>query len=89
MRERSDDAAGQVELSEAPTQASPSLKFIPLDEDLCRYVAAHRSSSHDPVLDDLRAETEKLGSVSEMLVSREQGSFLTLLVAALGVRSAV
>ncbi|MGA7394949.1 MAG: class I SAM-dependent methyltransferase [Terrimicrobiaceae bacterium] len=89
MRERSDNAAGQVELSEASQQASPSLKFIPLDEDLCRYVAAHRSRSHDPVLDDLRAETEKLGSLSEMLVSREQGSFLTLLVAALGVRSAV
>jgi len=41
------------------------------------------------VLDDLRAETEKLGSVSEMLISREQGSFLTLLTGALGVRSAV
>jgi caffeoyl-CoA O-methyltransferase len=89
MTETPDNAASEVELSEPSCQPSQSLKFIPLDEDLCRYVAAHRSRSHDPVLDDLRAETEKLGSVSEMLVSREQGSLLTLLVAALGVRSAV
>ena len=41
------------------------------------------------MLDDLRAETEKLGSLSEMLVGHDQGSFLPLLVAALGVRSAV
>jgi caffeoyl-CoA O-methyltransferase len=67
----------------------PPLKFVKLDEDLYHYVAAHRSKPDDPVLDDLRAETEKLGSVSEMLISREQGSFLTLLTAALSVRSAV
>lgn len=70
-------------------QSTPPLKFVALDENLYRYVAAHRSRSCDPVLDDLRAETEKLGSISDMLISREQGSFLTLLVAALGVRSAV
>lgn len=70
-------------------QTSPSLKFVALDEHLYRYVVAHRSSSCDPVLDELRTETEKLGSVSEMLISREQGSFLTLLVASLGARSAV
>jgi caffeoyl-CoA O-methyltransferase len=70
-------------------QWSPPLKFVALDENLYRYVAAHRSKSCDPVLDELRVETEKLGSASEMLISREQGSFLTLLVAALGVRSAV
>jgi caffeoyl-CoA O-methyltransferase len=70
-------------------QTSPSLKFVALDEPLYRYVAAHRSRSCDAVLDELRAETEKLGSASEMLISREQGSFLTLLVAAVGVRSAV
>ena len=36
------------------------MKFVVLDEDLYRYVAAHRSSPRDPVLDDLRAATEKL-----------------------------
>lgn len=72
-----------------PRQSTAALKFVVLDEDLYRYVAAHRSSPRDPVLDDLRAETEKLGSISQMLISREQGSFLTLLVGALGARSAV
>ena len=70
-------------------QATPALKFIALDENLYRYVAAHRSRFCDPVLDDLRAETEDLGSVSEMLISREQGSFLTLLAAVTEACSAV
>lgn len=65
------------------------LKFVPLNDDLCRYVAAHRSGAPDSVLDDLRAETEKLGSIGEMLISREQGDLLTLLTAALDARSAV
>ena len=65
------------------------MKYVPLDDELCAYIAAHRSSASDPALDDLRAETEELGSVSEMLISREQGSFLTLLTTVLEVRSAV
>lgn len=68
--------------------ARPS-KFVALDQALYRYVVAHHSRSRDPILDRLRAETEKLGPISGMLISREQGSFLTLLVAALGVRSAL
>jgi caffeoyl-CoA O-methyltransferase len=73
----------------ASAQISSALKFIALDADLYQYVTAHRSRSRDPVLEDLRAETEHLGSISEMLISREQGEFLTILVAALGVRSAI
>jgi caffeoyl-CoA O-methyltransferase len=67
----------------------PGLKYVPLDDELCAYIAAHRSRASDHILDDLRAETEKLGSLSEMLISREQGSFLTLLTTVLQVRSAV
>lgn len=70
-------------------ESPPALKFVRLDDDLYRYVATHRSGATDAVLDDLRAETEKLGSISEMLISPEQGSFLTFLTAALEVRSAV
>jgi caffeoyl-CoA O-methyltransferase len=66
-----------------------ALKFVALDDDLCRYVVSHRSGARDPLLDDLRSETERLGSISQMLVSPEQGTFLTLLTAALQVRSAV
>ena len=65
------------------------LKFVKLDDNLFRYVTAHQSRACDPVLDALRSETEKLGSISEMLISRDQGSFLTLLTASLGVSSAV
>jgi caffeoyl-CoA O-methyltransferase len=81
----------KVDRASAATKSSvaPGLKYVPLDDELCVYIAAHRSSASDPVLDDLRAETEKLGSVSEMLISREQGSFLTLLTTVLEVRSAV
>lgn len=71
-----------------PKRSRPP-KFITLTEPLCDYVTAHRSQARDALLDALRAETEKLGDISGMLISREQGSFLTLLVAALGVRSAV
>src|SRR5262245_43856116 len=67
----------------------PGLKYVPLDDQLCAYIAAHRSRASDPILIYTRAETEKLGSLSEMLISREQGSFLTLLTTVLQVRSAV
>ncbi len=74
---------------EASARNRPAIKFVALDDDLCRYVASHRSGARDPLLDDLRSETERLGSISEMLVSPEQGTLLTLLTAALQVRSAV
>jgi len=66
-----------------------SEKYIELTPSLYDYVVAHRSASSDMVLDALRAETETLGDISRMLISREQGSFLSLLVAALGVRRAI
>jgi caffeoyl-CoA O-methyltransferase len=48
-----------------------------------------RSGAGDPVLRDLRAETERLGDDSVMMISEEQGSFFSLLVAAMGARTAV
>lgn len=64
-------------------------KFTAVTQELYDYIIRHRSGAGDPVLDALRRETEMLGDVSRMLISREQGGFLTLLVAALGVRSAI
>jgi caffeoyl-CoA O-methyltransferase len=64
-------------------------KFISLTQEVYDYIIQHRSEAKDPLLDQLRAETEALGDVSRMLISREQGSFLTLLVAALGVSRAI
>ena len=65
------------------------LKYISLNDRLYRYVCDCRSNAGDPILDALRKETEALGDVSRMQISREQGSFMTLLVAAIGAKSAI
>src|SRR5437016_14442284 len=65
------------------------LKYISLNDRLYRYVGACRSDAGDPILEALRAETESLGDISRMQISREQGSFMTLLVAAIGAKSAI
>ena len=54
-------------------------KFISLDEKLNDYVIAHSGATNDDLLNDLRARTETLGDIAGMLISREQGTFLTLL----------
>jgi caffeoyl-CoA O-methyltransferase len=64
-------------------------KYISLNDRLYRYVCACRSNADDPILDALRKETEALGDISRMQISREQGSFMTLLVAAMGGESAI
>jgi caffeoyl-CoA O-methyltransferase len=86
LKRKADRASATTKLSQSECSR---LKYVPLDDELCAYVATHRSRASDPVLDNLRVETEKLGSISEMLISREQGSFLTLLTRVLEVRSAV
>jgi caffeoyl-CoA O-methyltransferase len=52
-------------------------------------VIRHRSLAADPLLDELRTETEALGEIAIMLISREQGDFLTLLTKLLEGRSVV
>jgi caffeoyl-CoA O-methyltransferase len=64
-------------------------KFITITPDIYHYIVAHRSAANDPLLEKLRQETEKLGGISQMQISVEQGSFLSLLVAATGARRAV
>ena len=65
------------------------LKYIALNDPLYRYVCASRSDNADPVLKELRAETEALGEISQMQVSEEQGTFMSVLVAAIGATSAI
>ena len=65
------------------------LKYIALSDRLYRYVCACRSDAGDPILEALRAATESLGDLSRMQISREQGSLMTLLVAAIGAKSAI
>ena len=68
---------------------SRKLKYISLNDRLYRYVCACRSDAGDRILQALRASTESLGDISRMQISREQGSFMTLLVAAIGAKSAI
>ena len=65
------------------------LKYVSLNDRLYRYVCACRSHPEDPLLEALRRDTEALGDVSQMQISREQGSFMTLLIAAIAAESAI
>jgi caffeoyl-CoA O-methyltransferase len=64
-------------------------KYVALNDALYDYVVRCRSRADDPLLDALRAETEALGDIARMLISREQGDFLTILTKLFNVRSAV
>ncbi len=64
-------------------------KYVTLNESMQQYVATCHTQAGDPLLADLRAETDALGGVSQMQISPAQGTFLAILVAALGVRNAV
>jgi caffeoyl-CoA O-methyltransferase len=65
-----------------------SPKSFLLTEELHRYLLDH-SLPLDDVQRSLIAETAALGDVSGMQIAPEQGAFLTVLTAALGVRNAV
>jgi caffeoyl-CoA O-methyltransferase len=65
------------------------LKYLTLNDELYRYACAQRSDAHDPVLTALRKENETYGEDSKCQISEEQGSFLTLLVGAIGAKSAL
>lgn len=65
-----------------------SSKFTALSEPLHRYLVDH-GSPRDPLLDELAAETARLGSVSTMQIAPEQGALLTLLARLVGARSAL
>ena len=71
------------------SQSSPPAKYVALNDSLYDYIVHHRSRVVDPLLDALRRETESLGDAARMLISPEQGDFLTLLTKLLGVRTAV
>jgi caffeoyl-CoA O-methyltransferase len=64
-------------------------KYLTLNERLYSYLCSCRSDVSDPLLAELRAETAALGKVSECQISDEQGAFLTILVGAIGAKSAI
>ncbi len=66
------------------------LKYVALNPRLFNYVCATRSARRDPVLDALRVETAaRFPEYLPMQIGHDQGSFMTLLVAAIGARRAV
>ena len=65
------------------------MKYVSLTDRLYQYLCDCRTGSRDNCLEALRQETERLGEVSKMQISPEQGSLMTLLVRLLGAKSAI
>jgi caffeoyl-CoA O-methyltransferase len=63
-------------------------KFTTMTSELHDYVE-RRSVRRDPVMQRLVQETAALGDLAQMQIAPDQGAFLTLLVRAVGARSAV
>ncbi|HEV2210465.1 MAG TPA: class I SAM-dependent methyltransferase [Verrucomicrobiae bacterium] len=64
-------------------------KYVSLTDRLYSYLGRCRSDATDPLLAELRADTAALGDVSICQISDEQGTFLSIVVAAIGARSAI
>lgn len=65
------------------------MKYLALDDMQYQYLLGCRSDAPDPVLNELRAETAKLGDDARMQISPEQGTLLSILTAAIGTKSAI
>jgi caffeoyl-CoA O-methyltransferase len=65
-------------------------KYVSLNDRRYRYLCRCRSDAADPLLQELRTETAALGKeVAKCQISDDQGTFLGILVAAAGVKSAI
>jgi caffeoyl-CoA O-methyltransferase len=63
-------------------------KYVALTPELYSYAVAHGHNG-DPLRAELAEETAKLGRISGMQIAPEQGTFMGLLAASIGARSAV
>ena len=63
-------------------------KFVSLSPALYEYIVAH-GTPPDAIQRELIAETRRLGGISVMQVSPEQGAFMTLLARHMGARRAL
>ncbi|MEI6702537.1 MAG: class I SAM-dependent methyltransferase [Deltaproteobacteria bacterium] len=64
-------------------------KYTTLSPDIFNYVCDNSSGGHIPILDQLRAETEQLGEISGMLIGKDQGVFMNMLVKCINATSAI
>ena len=73
-----------------PPSSIPKNKYVPLNDALYRYVCACRSNAIDPVLEALEQANDSLGEeTSKQQIGPDQGSLMTLLVAAINASSAI
>src|SRR5882757_2769071 len=63
-------------------------KYVTLTPELYDYSVAHGHNA-DAIRAELAAETARLGGISVMQIAPEQGTFMAILAAAIGARSAV
>jgi len=64
-------------------------KYVPLTDAIYNYVIAQRSNANDPLLASLQMETENMGEISRMMISPDQATLISLLVALIGAKWAV
>jgi caffeoyl-CoA O-methyltransferase len=65
-------------------------KYVALNDSIYSYLCGLRSDAADPLLQELRAETAALGEeVAKCQISDDQGTFLSILTAAVGAKSAI
>jgi caffeoyl-CoA O-methyltransferase len=64
-------------------------KYLSLNERLYGYLSRLRSDASDPILAQLREETAALGEASICQISEEQGTLLSILVAAINASSVI
>ena len=65
-------------------------KYVSLNDRRYCYLCHCRSDAADPLLQELRTETAALGKeVAKCQISDDQGTFLSILVAVAGVKSAI
>jgi len=57
--------------------------------EIFNYICDSISGGHIPILDQLRDETDQLGDISEMLIGKDQGIFMSMLVKSIGATSAI
>ena len=64
-------------------------EFTTLSPEIFNYVCGNSSGGHIPILDQLRAETERLGEMSGMLIGKDQGASMSMLVKSINAASAI
>lgn len=67
---------------------SNEIKTLPLTPEIHKYLVNH-GTPPDEILQELIAETKKIGELSLMQIAPEQGAFMTLLARLIGAKRAI